>query len=344
MAERIRNEANQLRGSYRVSIVILNWNNWTDTVECLDSLSRISYSSYNIIVVDNGSKDDSLKSIAKYCWENSEKATSVTYNDACFNTNSYYKGKMFSKFGSKSMHASEQNGNITFIINDQNSGFAKGCNIGISYAQKNFDPKYILLLNNDTLVEPNFLDILVTIAESDPKIGALGPDIRLYSNKEIAQINKYSHFRTSKEVDALSGAALLVKEKVFERVGLFDEVYYIYSEDRDFCERIREAGYKVIYVPEALVYHKLESSTRSFPGFRAYYMVRNDFLIIRRYEKGIKLLTYLVQESQITNFFKIIVLRRSRKLIPYFFRGLIDGISLFIANPSKQMTVKMNKT
>jgi GT2 family glycosyltransferase len=125
---------------------------------------------------------------------------------------------------------------------------------------------------------------------------------------------------------------------------LFDEVYYIYSEDRDLCERIREAGYKVIYVPEAMVYHKLESSTRSFPGFRAYYMVRNDFLIIRRYERGLRLFSYLVRESQITNFIKIIVLKRSRKLVPFFFRGIVDGVSLFLANPTKQITVKMNKT
>ncbi|MCE5214153.1 MAG: glycosyltransferase, partial [Methanobacterium sp.] len=101
----------------KVTIVIVNWNGWEDTIECLKSLYHVNYTNFNIIIVDNHSQDDSVKKIKDYI----------------------------------------ENKKLILIVNDENYGFAEGNNIGIRYAQKNFNPDYILLLNNDTIVDKEFL-------------------------------------------------------------------------------------------------------------------------------------------------------------------------------------------
>ena len=123
----------------KVSIIILNWNSLDDTVHCLESLEKITYPNYDIIVVDNGSKGNDAEILRE-------------------------------KF----------KGYIHIIENDKNYGFPEGCNIGMRYALKNSAPDYILLLNNDTTVAPDFLAEMVKIAESDPLIGIAGPKIYFY--------------------------------------------------------------------------------------------------------------------------------------------------------------------
>src|SRR5579859_6278398 len=116
----------------KVSLIILNWNGWKDTLACVNSLSSIAYPNYELIIVDNGSSDESVKKIA--LWTKNKK-------------------------------------NIRFLINEKNYGYAKGNNIAIRNVLKKGKSSYILVLNNDTLVEKNFLIELVTAAEKDKNIG-----------------------------------------------------------------------------------------------------------------------------------------------------------------------------
>ena len=120
----------------KVSIIILNWNGLDHTVDCLQSLKKITYQNYNIIVVDNGSKGNDAEILKR-------------------------------KFGEY----------VHIIENDKNYGFAGGCNIGIRYALRNSGPDYILLLNNNTTVAPDFLAEMVSVAESNPSFGIAGPKI-----------------------------------------------------------------------------------------------------------------------------------------------------------------------
>ena len=165
----------------RVSIIILNWNGWKDTIECLESLYKITYPNYDVIVVDNGSKDDSVEKIKAYA--NGEikveskffkynpknkpiKVFEVSEEDARYGR---FKRTLYNKF--------DVNRRMILIRNKDNYGFTGGNNIAIQFALNVLNPDYVLLLNNDTVVDRNFLSELVKVAESDNRIGVLQPKI-----------------------------------------------------------------------------------------------------------------------------------------------------------------------
>jgi len=246
----------------QVSIIILNWNNYQDTKECLESLRRITYANYEIIVVDNGSTDES----------------------------GWILEREFPQY--------------TSIHNNNNLGFAEGNNVGIRHALDR-EAGYVLLLNNDTTVDPGFLEPLVAIAETDHQIGIVGPMIYFYDNPKViqsigARINlwKGSHpiigirevdkgqYYEPMEVDYVSGAALLAKRRTIQDIGLLDPAYFLYVEEVDWCYRATKAGYKIVAVPESRIWHKVSSSTGGTKSpLSAYYMTRNRILFMRKHAR-----------------------------------------------------------
>ena len=220
----------------KVEIIILNWNGWEDTIECIESLEQINYSNYGIIVVDNASSGDDVKILRE-------------------------------RFGDR----------ITVIENDLNSGFPEGCNIGMRHALKG-DCEYILLLNNDTTVDPQFLTELVKITEEDQKVGIVGSKILYYHRRNriqaaggriiwrigyIGQYGKqedYGQYDGIYERDYVFGTSLLLSRKLVEDIGLMDPYYYFGVEEYDYCMRTRKAGYKVIYTSFSKVWHKVGAS------------------------------------------------------------------------------------
>ncbi len=164
---------------------------------------------------------------------------------------------------------------FTLIRNQKNEGFAKGNNIGIQYAlEKNFD--YIVLLNQDTVVEKNWLNKLVEAVKNDGKIGAAQPLILFWDKKDkINTSGNKIHFlgfgysnnfnqpdsimEKPEEIGYASGAAVLFKAKALREAGLFDENLF-YTEDLDLGWRIRLAGYKIINAPQSKIYHKYSFS------------------------------------------------------------------------------------
>lgn len=188
----------------------------------------------------------------------------------------------------------------TYIESKTNRGYAGGNNLGIDYALRN-GADYVLLLNNDTTVEKDFLKKLVEAGEQDKSIGILGPKICFWSNPETIWFagGMINWMKTSgihiglgeaekgkrdaiKEVDFLTGCSLLVKKAVFEKIGKLSEDYFLYYEDTDFCCRARKAGYKCLYVPLSKIYHKVSRSTE--PGSRSYvyYHTRNGLMLSKR--------------------------------------------------------------
>lgn len=239
--------------SKNVAIIILNYNGKKYLPDCLSSLVNIDYpqENYKIIFADNDSSDDSVD----------------------------YVRNNFTQ--------------IQIMQHDKNYGFAQGNNIGMQrMLEKGYD--YILLLNQDTIVEPDFLTKLVKQADSDETIGSLQPRIMLYPDKD--QVNSlgnsihylgfgfssggYQEFKgdtSPKKVAYASGACLLLKSEVLEKVGLFDPDFFMYHEDLDLGWRIRMAGYKNVVVPDSVIYHKFEFS-KSLKKY--YYMERNRFITI----------------------------------------------------------------
>jgi len=247
-----------------VAIIILNWNNWQDTVECLESLSQIDYPNYQIIVVDNGSNNDSVPQIR------------------------------------------ERFPVIQLLESGKNLGFSGGVNFGIDHAK---DSDLILLLNNDTIVAKNFLTELVKTIITDDTIGLVGGKIYYFESTEpnalmhrntnkiwsagggITKFTKRTfHFGDKetdqgqydqqREVDFLSGCCLLIKREVIEKIGPLDTDYFMYYEDVDFCLRAKARGYKIIYSPKGILWHKVRQVSRK--KFVDYYRMRNHLMLLKK--------------------------------------------------------------
>lgn len=249
-----------MKSSTKVTIVILNWNGKKDTIECLDSLKQVTYSNYEILLVDNGSTDGSAEFLREYYPE------------------------------------------IEIIENKKNLGFTGGCNIGIKKAMS-YGADYILLLNNDVAVEPDFLDEMISVARINENIGILGTKINYYDDPDkiwaaggfinywiclvaYYRMNKPDTERNSheKDVDFVSGCAMLIKADVFQKIGLLDERYFAYFEDVDICLMAKKNGYGVRYVPSAKIYHKVsKTSGGALSPFSLYYNTRNKLLFLSKH-------------------------------------------------------------
>jgi GT2 family glycosyltransferase len=201
----------------------------------------------------------------------------------------------------------ESHPEIIFIQSAQNLGFAGGNNLAILQAKG----KYVLLLNNDTEVDPGFLEPLVAKCEANKQIGAVSPKIRFFAQPDTIQytgqapINPYTirsygygwkqkdtgQFDVDTPTDFVHGAAMLVSMDVIRKVGLMAEAYFLYYEELDWGARIRAAGYELWYVHNALILHKESVSVGKMTPFRTYYMNRSRLLYLRRNVHG---LTFVV--------------------------------------------------
>lgn len=331
----------------KVSIIILNWNGWRDTIECLESLYNINYSNYDIILIDNFSEDNSLEKIKKYCnGTEIPKSNFFEYNinNKPIHTYFYLKEQtedLNFNIENKNLPANEQ---LTIIKNNQNYGFAEGNNIGIKYVLKNLDPDYILLLNNDTVVDNNFLTELVTNANQQ-NVGFLGPKVYYYDyngRKDVInfaggklntikgstrhlgfnEIDKGQHEKIN-EIDYVQGCCILIKKKIFKEVGFLDINYFTYWEETDLCRRGFNKGYKSIYVPKAKIWHKVGSSNIGKTKFC--YMVRNRFMFMKKNFGTNEYLLFLIYFSLIDMWFNILVIiffKKDFDMLKAFFKGL----------------------
>ena len=176
---------------------------------------------------------------------------------------------------------------ITKLTNKENLGFSGGNNTGIKYALDN-GADYILLLNNDTVIEPEFLKKLVEVGEKDEKIGILGPVIYKCGTDEI-------HFAGGKigwlydearhvpgASDYITGACFLIKRKVIEKIGLMPEDYFLYFEDAEWCLKARKVGFGCKVVSEARIGHEVSKNTQEYSFSYVYYHYRNGLLLAKR--------------------------------------------------------------
>jgi GT2 family glycosyltransferase len=176
---------------------------------------------------------------------------------------------------------------ITKIVNAENFGFSGGNNTGIKYALDK-EANYILLLNNDTVIEPEFLKKLIEVGEEDEKIGILGPVIYKCGTDEIHfsggkigwLYNEARHVPGAS--DFITGACFLIKRKVIEKIGLMPEVYFLYFEDAEWCLRARKAGFSCKVVKGAKISHKVSKNTQEYSFSYIYYQYRNGLLLAKR--------------------------------------------------------------
>ena len=197
---------------------------------------------------------------------------------------------------------------VTLIANDQNLGYAGGNNVGIRHALAQ-DPKYIFVLNNDTVLAPDTLTHLVREAEDEPNVGIVGPKMYfsdppdmifaagsmvLWARGNLNQRGIWQRERetgpqyaqAAEDVDFIAGCGVLFRRQVFERIGLLDSRFFLNYEDVDICIRARRAGFRVRYTPHAVLYHKVSGSLGQASARNTYYMTRNALLFFWTHLSG----------------------------------------------------------
>ncbi|HTX61748.1 MAG TPA: glycosyltransferase family 2 protein [Methanobacterium sp.] len=295
-----------------VSIVILNWNGWQDTLECLESLYQIQYPNYQVILVDNHSQDQSLQKIREYTQGKIEIKTKFTSHN---NQNKPLKIREITKkevdeFVFNNLEMEESETDLILLKNDVNYGFARGNNIAIKYTLKAHDPDYIFMLNNDTVVDPDFLSKLVDVAEKDPEVAITGPLIYYYDfngrTDMVANLGGkvdlsrypgyYDLIETSNigdfsgdliECDWISGAALLLKIKEVPLKYLNEKLFFG-CEDIDLALNLKEHGFKSLLVKDSFLWHKegVSRRKRSSEGVkRALLEIRSNLTFLKAHQK-----------------------------------------------------------
>lgn len=330
----------------KVSVVILNWNGWKDTIECLESLYQIDYPSYDVIVVDNNSEDDSIKRIEDYAdGLIKPKSKFFEYNSQNKPIRVFRHSELYLESENYILNQSSES--ISIIKNDSNYGYAKGNNIGANFAFRNSKTDYILFLNNDVVVDKKFLMKMIKFAEKNDSVGVIGPKVYYYDFPEKIQVTytKMNYWRGTsylvgdgeidigqyneiKETEFVPGSCFLVKSEVIDKIGLFNPKYKCYWEEFDFCMSARAVGYKCIYYPDAKVWHKVSKSTNKIPGILTYYMTRNMFFFMKkhskRYNYAIFLLFFFGLRFWYINF--TFLRKNEYKNLSYFFKGVKDGV------------------
>lgn len=327
----------------RVAIIILNWNGWEDTVECLESVYQINYTDYRVLVVDNNSSDDSIKKIHDYTNGDLKIKSKFLKSENKPIGIMQYDGEETGKY------VTNNNKQLILLKNKKNYGFAEGNNIGIEFAIKNLNPDYILLLNNDTVVDRDFLRELVKDGEDNGKIGLLGPKIYYYDNPNVIWstggkidwnlarglhigINEHDkgQYDEKRTLDYINGSALLIKKEVIDTIGLLDKKFFLYFEETDLALRASINGFESLYVPNAKVWHKV---SRSGGGIKneigLYYITRNRWLFMKKWaNKGNFSIFAIIQilGAVVTPIF-ISVYYKNRKLFLSYYKGLWDGIT-----------------
>ncbi|MBQ6764944.1 MAG: glycosyltransferase family 2 protein [Paludibacteraceae bacterium] len=224
-----------------VTIIILNYKGWQDTIECLASLQKQTVQSFRVVVADNGSGDDSLVQIAR--WQEQQQMTFP----------------------------------LTLLPLPENYGFAKGNNLAIASALDE-DTDYFWCLNNDTVVEPDCLQRLVTYMDNHKEITALTPAIRLYDTPDImwnaggrlvfGGRRYFCAMQPASRLDGkdvlpitfITGCALFFRKELIAAEPLFTERFFFGEEDYHFSLRMKREGRKMVCLISAVIYHKVSAS------------------------------------------------------------------------------------
>jgi len=277
-----------------VYIVMVNFNGYKDTIEGLESMKNVHYDNYKMVIVDNGSQDNSIERLVEWAERNSLDFELIEAE--CIINSKYEVEKK-----------------IVFIRSKKNGGYAYGSNLGIKLAIVN-GADYILVMNNDIVVSPDFLEPLVEMCERDDTIGIVSGKIYFYNKPNVIWSNggafnkwtgKLEHFNFNefdigqlpqKEISFLSGCMWLIPRQVFEKIGLINEEYFMYMEDLEFCYRVLKSGYKLAVNPESKIWHKIGSSVGLWSKLGAYWTGRNKIKFILENITGFPKLTSLVYQ------------------------------------------------
>jgi hypothetical protein len=239
--------------------IVLSWNGREDTLRCLDSLAKVTEPALHVVCVDNGSTDGSVEAVR------------------------------------------DRHSDVRLIENRRNLGFAGGCNAGIRWSLEQ-GAEWVVLVNNDATVAPDAVAGFAAAAEAQPGAGVLAgklyladrPDRLWYAGQRFHAWLGYSgrhrgegrrdgpRYSRLEPTGRANGALMAISRKAIEAVGMFDEDLFAYVEDVDYSLRAREAGFEVLFVPEARGWHRVGASGAAGAN-NAYYGTRNMIVVCERH-------------------------------------------------------------
>ncbi|MDO8657203.1 MAG: glycosyltransferase family 2 protein [Candidatus Levybacteria bacterium] len=314
-----------MRGQPKVTIIILNFNGIDETRDCLKSLYKTEYINFQVIIADNGSKINEAEILRK-------------------------------EFNNKKLR---------FVRFNKNLGFSGGNNKIIKQimSDKKNKTEYVLVLNNDTIVDRNWIKELIKVAEADENIAAVAAKIKSFYNPEYfdpsgagGYLDKLGYpytrgrigFSVEKDqgqydtVEDLfwgAGTCLLIRSEPLKKSGLLPESFFFYHEETDLCWRLKNSGYRIVSAPLAVVYHKgAVSSVRDIPN-RIFFVHRNNLLLLARnlsFKRLIWVMPLRFIADFITGIYYLITLR------PMFFTSLVKAEMSFVFLLPSVLLERMN--
>jgi len=276
----------------KVSIIVLNWNNWQDTVKCIGSFSKLQYPNYELVIVDNGSTDDSVRQIKS-------KFPDITLIET---------GKNLGYTGGNNMgikYAMKNEGEYVLIVNNDTE-----------LINTHFVEEMIIKMEEDP-----------TVGIMGPKIlnpGEIIQDSILFTPTLLNSIRESLLFKFRRRdeknysipqrVEAISGVCWLIRRKVIEQIGLLDEDYFMYAEEQDYCYRAQKAGWKIMYYPvQSILHYKEPNDKNESRNYRQYiYARKNLVLFLRKHFTFFQALILAILFLG-SNIFKVIIAKLTQK-------------------------------
>jgi GT2 family glycosyltransferase len=339
-----------------VYIVILNWNGWEDTIKCLESVFKLNFKDYKVVVCDNKSDDSSLSFIKD--WADGSVSIKIAPNEdtslAAIYQPPVTKPIIYKEISTKNLLDKQitneiESPELVLIQTESNLGYAGGNNVGIRYALSNNDCEYIWLLNNDTIVDKMSLTRMIERYLDSDNPGICSSTLLYYNSPDIVQAfggaKYYPCFGYTKHIggkekfgnnidwryvekimDYPVGASMLVCRSFLESVGLLSEEYFLYFEELDWAIRAKKKGYELIYACKSIVYHK-EGASIGASDFLSdqksltsdFYLVKNRIKITKKYFTWALLLVYFSILISIANRLK----RRQWDRIPVILKIIL---------------------
>jgi GT2 family glycosyltransferase len=249
-------------------LVVLNFNRREDTLKCLSSVKQNTYNNYKVILLDNNSTDGSIQAVRS------------TYPE------------------------------VQIIELNENRGYAGNNNVGIKAALEE-GADWVFVLNEDTILDPECLSNMVITAESDPQIGILGPMVYHHDEPDVIQSAggmlgpnwesihlaknelDVGQFDRSHPVEWISGCAIMVRRAAIEQDGMIDERFFYYWEETEWCLRIGKAGWRIVHVPQAKIWHKgVQRDYHPKPSV-TYYSTRNRLLLLAKHQAPLRVWVFV---------------------------------------------------
>jgi len=283
--------------------VILTYNHYSDTEECLESLIRSDYQNMKIVLVDNGSSDGTPTKVRELYPQ------------------------------------------IRVIENGQNMGVPAGYNVGFQYALKN-GADYILMLNNDTVIQPNMVSQLLQVAEQDPNIGIVMPKVLYYGSDNevwssggrnrsfppaILLLDKSNlENDQTRMIEYAPGCGLLIHRQAFEKAGLFDPGYFFFFDDWDFSERVRAYGLHILSVPTTHMWHKVSKTVKG--SNLSLYWKSFGASLVRFYRRHGRPVWFSLPVQIGYVILRDFIWKRNWAYIPDFWEGVQEGLQKPLGN------------